>query len=998
MRHESSTFQPIGRDASRAPGRGSGRRGGLALAATLTLAVLTSVFAANALADPAGGPGLASRTSAGALATGVVPDGTCQARVTAVGGGGASSTAGGGATGGVGGAGARISATFDVVPGQAYSGSVGGGGAVPAAGTGNGAVGAGGAGGTAAISHLGGGGGGRTSVSLAGAIVVIAGGGGGGGAAHQNNPAGVGGGAGFSGIAPGAVAVGSDGQNGSDGTNTSGGGKGGAVAAGGLGGLSTVPARSGAAGGGIGVGTGGNGGPDDANDSAGGGGGGYTGGGGGAATVTNSATGAGGGGGSSWVAATSPVAAATAPTAVTGAAGPATPTGSAPGAAGSISIDWLPCIYELSVAKSVSAATVMAGDAVTWTVTVTNTGPGAMTKGDTVDLTDTLPPGPNGVPGPAYKVTSFAVSGGANAALDRGPVTCSGLSVGAAMPPSTTCSRPYSAPTAPDAPSGGLRGLDPGETITITYEQIVANTAPCATIVNVASVKDRSTQTGTTDIVGVIATRTVNVPLTIVCYDLAVTKTVDPTSDLVPGGDVTWTVTVTNNGPASMEGPVDTTANPLVVTDAFPLTDLGAPTLISATGPAGSCSLSGSTVTCAAGIAVGAEEVLTFHQAISESATVGASIANTAAVADPASTDSNDTSLATATLVARPVSATPVSASADAASTLQGTPVTVNPLANDVVGSASVDPTTVLLRDPADGTFKATVAVPGEGTYTVNPTTGAITFAPERSFTGTALIAYRVTDGNGLVGQSTLAIGVTPVTPTLTPDVVTGSGTGPVVIPVLANDASGNSAIPLDPSTLQVFDPADGTWKAAVTVTGEGTYTVDPATGSITFVPAAGFSGRSSIRYRVADKNGQIAEATVSVAVAANASLAVTKRYGQSQVRRGATTSTIVVVRNTSGVTATNVVVCDVPGASFAYVALGKGRMRSGRLCWTIPSIAPGRSVRLVARVRVLGNAPLARIVTRVLVQGANANPARASAAIRVRTAAGVRRGPSVTG
>lgn len=597
-----------------------------------------------ASADPASGPGEVTRSTAGALAAGLVPAGTCAARVTAVGGGGASSPVSAG-FGGTGGAGASITATFDVLPGQSFQGSVGGGGALPAGGSGNGAVGTGGSGGSIVTGHQGGGGGGRTSVDLGGSTVVIAGGGGGGGAAHQVAPAGVGGAGGIAGIAAGAVATGSNGQTGVDGGNTANGGTGGQVAAGGAGGVNTgSAAQDGTAGGGIGVGTGGDGGPDPNLDSGAGGGGGYTGGGGGASTVNSSVSGAGGGGGSSWLSASSPTGAgAPPPTGIAGVAGPASPVNAAPGATGSIHIDWQPCLYTLTVNKSVLVPALLAGAATTWSITITNTGPDAMTQGDTVSLTDLLPAGPNGGPGPSFEVLTFNVAGGANAELSRGPVTCSGLSVGASMPASTTCSRAYSAPGAPEAPAGGTRGLDPGESITITYRQILANTAPCGTLTNTATVHDRGTTSGTTDVVGVEGTKSDSASLNVLCYDLAITKVASPTP-VRAGRDITWTVTVTNNGPADMEGPVSTDPNPLVVTDAFPTTNVGAATLASATGPAGACNLVGSTITCAAGLPSGGQEVLTFTQPVDAGAVGGAVIANTASVSDPATGDTDDSS------------------------------------------------------------------------------------------------------------------------------------------------------------------------------------------------------------------------------------------------------------------------------------------------------------------------------------------------------------------
>lgn len=534
----------------------------------LALVGASLAMAPTVSANPAAGPGAVSRVTAGALAAGTVPDGTCAAQVAAVGGGGASSPVAAG-FGGTGAAGASISATFRVLPGQSFGGSVGGGGTNPNGGSGAGAVGTGGDGGSIVVIHQGGGGGGRTSVDLGGSTVLVAGGGGGGGAAHQNAPAGVGGGGGFAGIGAGTVAVGSDGQTGVDAGGTANGGTGGQAAAGGAGGTNTGNAAlNGTAGGGIGTGTGGNGGPDPNYDSGAGGGGGYTGGGGGSSTVSQNVSGGGGGGGSSWVSAASPNTAGSAPTAISGAAGPASPAAAGPGEPGSIAIDWLPCLYGLTVTKAVSSPTVAGGGAVVWTVTVTNNGPSAMTRGDTVTLTDLLPPGPNGGPGPDFEVLTFTVAGGVNTEMTRGPVTCSGLSVGSSMPASTICSRAYSAPGAAESPSGGLRGLDPGETITITYRQVIADTAPCSTITNTASVQDRATQSGTTDTVGVIATRSDTADLTITCLGpgISLAKTASRTTFTTAGTVIDYEYVVTNIGSVSLAGPVVVTDDKTTVT------------------------------------------------------------------------------------------------------------------------------------------------------------------------------------------------------------------------------------------------------------------------------------------------------------------------------------------------------------------------------------------------------------------------------------------------
>ena len=65
-----------------------------------------------------------------------------------------------------------------------------------------------------------------------------------------------------------------------------------------------------------------------------------------------------------------------------------------------------------------------------------------------------------------------------------------------------------------------------------------------------------------------------------------------------------------------------------------------------------------------------------------------------------------------------------------------GTAGVIDPLGNDADPDGTLDPTTVALTDPAatdtngDG-FPDTLVVAGEGTWTVDPTTGEVTFTPE---------------------------------------------------------------------------------------------------------------------------------------------------------------------------------------------------------------------------------------------------------------------------
>jgi len=155
--------------------------------------------------------------------------------------------------------------------------------------------------------------------------------------------------------------------------------------------------------------------------------------------------------------------------------------------------------------------------------------------------------------------------------------------------------------------------------------------------------------------------------------------------------------------------------------------------------------------------------------------------------------------------------------------------------------------------------------VPGEGTWTVEPATGAITFTPEAGFTGDPTpIDYTVKDDEGTESDPA-TVGVEyPQVVEASDDNGTGETGNPVTVPTIGNDSGDN---PLDPTTVDL-DPtsvpaATGTDTDndgdidEVVVPGEGTWTVDPATGAITFTPEAGFTGDPTpIAYTVKDDEG----------------------------------------------------------------------------------------------------------------------------------------------
>lgn len=225
--------------------------------------------------------------------------------------------------------------------------------------------------------------------------------------------------------------------------------------------------------------------------------------------------------------------------------------------------------------------------------------------------------------------------------------------------------------------------------------------------------------------------------------------------------------------------------------------------------------------------------------------------------------------LARATLtltVAKP--AAPV-AKPDTGTVKQGAALTIDPLVNDEPGHGTgLDPLSLVLIDPTDGSLKKKVTLAGQGSYQVNPN-GTVAFDPAPTFTGTAsAVTYRVSDWFDQAARSTIIITVTPITPTASDDDVTTPFGLTATVTVLANDKPGDPSAPLVPGSLQLKDPADGLFKATVTILREGVYTVK--SGAVVFDPDASFVGPgTALTYQVADANGTPAAARLRITVGA---------------------------------------------------------------------------------------------------------------------------------
>jgi CshA-type fibril repeat protein len=88
-----------------------------------------------------------------------------------------------------------------------------------------------------------------------------------------------------------------------------------------------------------------------------------------------------------------------------------------------------------------------------------------------------------------------------------------------------------------------------------------------------------------------------------------------------------------------------------------------------------------------------------------------------------------------------------------------------------------------------------------------------------------------------------------------------------VTVAVLANDKPGDASAPLH--EVRLIDPVSGDPVPSLEVAGEGTYTVQPD-GGIRLTPVDGFAGTATpVGYQVADSNGSIGTAALTVTVQA---------------------------------------------------------------------------------------------------------------------------------
>ncbi|CAM1663731.1 hypothetical protein SMID22_06460 [Streptococcus mitis] len=178
------------------------------------------------------------------------------------------------------------------------------------------------------------------------------------------------------------------------------------------------------------------------------------------------------------------------------------------------------------------------------------------------------------------------------------------------------------------------------------------------------------------------------------------------------------------------------------------------------------------------------------------------------------------------------------------------------------------------------------VVVEGEGTYAIDPATGAVTFTPEPSFKGQAKgvevkvkvkvkVSVTATDSEGNKVEVTSSGNYTPeveeVEPTAEPKETSGKQGKPQTQDATTMFKEGDESAPIDKSTVKLVDPtgAEVTTMPALKDGKEvGTYTLDPETGVITFQPNKDFTGTPDpAKVTAADKNGTKVETTYTPTV-----------------------------------------------------------------------------------------------------------------------------------
>ncbi len=187
----------------------------------------------------------------------------------------------------------------------------------------------------------------------------------------------------------------------------------------------------------------------------------------------------------------------------------------------------------------------------------------------------------------------------------------------------------------------------------------------------------------------------------------------------------------------------------------------------------------------------------------------------------------------------------------DSLTTDEDTPVTIDVLANDAAIDGALDSAGLTIT-----------ALPSNGTASIDPVTGRITYTPNAGFNGSDKLTYRICNDATppLCDTATVTIAVHAVNdaPTAGDDFVATAEDSAATIDVLANDVDDDGA--LDSGSVIISSSPTS-----------GTVSINGATGVMTYVPTANFNGADTFTYQVCDNGSPLpaacATGTVSVVI-----------------------------------------------------------------------------------------------------------------------------------
>jgi len=569
----------------------------------------------------------------------------------------------------------------------------------------------------------------------------------------------------------------------------------------------------------------------------------------------------------------------------------------------------------LTVVNTGTPSPVAAGGTITYTQTVFNSGP---SNCSTATFTEPTPANT------AFVSVAVTTTGG-------GTWTC-----------------PNSAPVSCTNPS-----VPPGSTGTITAKYTVSGAATAGTIISDTATAGSATRdTNPAD-----NSATVNIAVASGTQaDLSVTNSASP-NPVTAGSNITYTQTVTNNGPAA--------ATTVVFSDPIPANT----SVVSLTGPAGwTCSIATTPPSCTiASLAVNTTANFSFVVTVSANAASG-TIAQTDSVSSATGDPNSANNSATASVQVSPSADLSVSDASSPVPVQAGNNITYTQV---VTNSGPSTATSVTLTEivPANttaqsltgpagwtcnvGTLTCTIATLGTGptgnfsfVVKVNAGTAAGTAINDTVTVGSAVgdpnsanNTATAADVVATATQADLVVTNTPSSATVSPgtnvtytQTVTNNG------PAVATSPTFNQTIPpnetfqsitapagwtcttpavgftgniscTDGSSLAVAVPASFTVVLGVNSnTASGTYISDTATASATNI-VPGLTTNS-------------ATATVLVASANSADVAITKIGTPNPVSQGGTLIYTLTVTNNGPATATNVTATDILPSSVTYLSV----------------------------------------------------------------------------